>query len=355
MGPLLLLIATAAAGPAAGIEIALLCKPLGGATGLPGAVVGYIGLTALALGCAAIPPARRWRLLSSGRRIGITALVAGAGMLAAGLISTVWGLTVGVLATGLAAGPLLAAALAEASVRGFHTAMSAGALAGALEAAEFFERPGIALALAGGIAAAAGSVAAVLNPVPTAGFDGGLRAGARSLRWALIHYGAIGFVAGGAVLPALHLLLFRWSVLDVDQPAHLAVAMTAALVVALLGDKLITAPAAWLILAAGGLVLVATAPSAWQATTGLTVSVASGVGAMAVADSTARQSIPDAERWTSAAVTGLALALGAGCGLGAAVGAGRVWGTGSALTLLAIPVLAAALTATRFSTRGATR
>ncbi|MGW4248987.1 hypothetical protein [Nocardia sp. NPDC004722] len=203
MGRLLLLIATAAAGPAAGIEIALLCKPLGGATGMPGAVVGYIGLAALVLGCAAILPAHRWRLLCSVRRGGIAALVAGTGLMAAGLISTMWGLTAGVLVAGSAAGPLLVVALAEASVRGFHAAMSAGALAGAVGATALFERPGLALAIAGGIAAMAGSAAAVANPVSGAGFDGGLRAGARRLCRSLIHYGAIGFVAGAMVLAEL--------------------------------------------------------------------------------------------------------------------------------------------------------
>ncbi|MEC3957748.1 neocarzinostatin apoprotein domain-containing protein [Nocardia sp. CDC153] len=352
MGPPVLLIAVAAAGPAAGIEIALLGKPLGGTTGLPGVVVGYIGLTAVVLGCVAILPARRWRLLSSGRRIGVAGLVAGAGLLVAGLVPTAWGLTLGVLVTGAMAGPLLVSALAEASPRGFHGFMSVGALAGAVAASVCFEHPGIALVAVGAVAAAAGAVYAALNPVPRAGFDGGLRHCVRLLRWELIRYGAIGFVTGGTVLPALHLLLFRWSVLDADQSARLAMALVPTIVVALLGYRRATASAPLLILAAGGPMLVATAPGAWQTVVGVAVALTAGVRVVAVADSWSRQQISDSERWTAAAVTGLALGFGGGCGLGVVVGLSRAWGTGTALTVLAIPVLVIALCVTRLLSRG---
>src|SRR5689334_18384532 len=106
-GNRLLLTAAAAAGPMTGTAVVLLGKPLGGAVGLPGAVAGYITLTAAVLAALAVPPAWRWRVLGSGRRAGAAALVAGAGTVLAGLIPQIPALTAGLLVTGLCAGPLL--------------------------------------------------------------------------------------------------------------------------------------------------------------------------------------------------------------------------------------------------------
>lgn len=346
------LIGAAAAGPMAATEIALLSKPLGGATGLPGAVVGYTGLTALALAAATVLPAWRWRLAATGRRAGFAAIIAGLGLLVAAVVPAVGAFTAGLLATGIGAGPLLLAARAATRARAFHVAMSAGALAGALAAALLVEHPRLAVLTAASVAVAAGLVAAVADPGLDAGFDGGIRACTRRLGRYSSTYGALGFAVGATVLPALHLLLFRWNVLDADQPAYLAAALVPAPLAATLTGYGRPAPALSLILAAGGLLLVATAPGAWQTALGVAVTVTAAVRATAVTDSTLREQIPEGQRVCWAAVTGTALALGGFGGLAATAGLARVWGTGSALTLLAIVVLAAAVVSLRPSAAG---
>ncbi|MQY26124.1 hypothetical protein [Nocardia aurantia] len=409
------LLAAAAAGPMAGIEIVLLGKALGGRAGLPGAVVGYIAATAAVLAASAILLARR-RLPPPGRGAGVLALLAGVGLVLAGAIPVVPALLAGILLAGVVTGPLLVAARVRGGARAFRIAMSAGALAGAAVAAAVTERPGAGLLVAGVVAALAGSVLAVRDPSTTAappttaelgapeavvsgeaeapalaatsstgvvdspGPDAAesLAAGARSRSseyapipaaagshsaestvgrtapavaearpaGAEIIRAAAGFAVGATVLPALHLLLFRWTVLDADQPPYLAVALIPVMLVALLPGARRTAAAPLLVLAAGGPILVATGPGPWQATIGIAVTGTAAVRALTLRDSEPN-SVAVGTRATKYVVALLVPPVAAAVGLGLAIGLRHLWGDGTALTLLALPVLAAALLVTR--------
>lgn len=367
-GTRLPVLAAAAAGPMVGTGLVLLSKPLGGSVGLPGAVAGYIVLTAAVLGTAAVLPTRRWNLVRTGRRAGIAAMLAGAGALVAGLVPAVAPFTIGLLVAGTAAGPLLVYARAVASVRVFHVLMSAGAITGALAAQASGGSPGMAPAIGGGLALAAGTMSACTERTVPVGAAGTVSAapdmrpatvnaagGARSprSRWSRSVYGAIGFGMGGTVLPALHLLLFRWNVLDADQPPYLVAALVAALIAAAIAGYHAAPPWLPLILVAGGALLAATAPGGRQLTVGVALGIAAAVRATAVVDEILRQRNPASTRYADAADSVLALAAGALAGLGFAVGLGHVWGTGTALTLLSVPVLAVAAAVPRIVPAGA--
>ncbi|MBF6447776.1 hypothetical protein IU429_08855 [Nocardia elegans] len=348
-GMWLLALAAAATGPMTGIEIVLLSKPLGGVVGLPGVVVGYIALTAGVLGGLTVVPGVRLRFTASSRRAGALAVLGGVGILVAALFSSAPAFLCGVLVAGVAAGPLLVTARAVAGVRVCYAAVTVASLAGAVLAGACGGQPGMALFVSGSVVIAAGSPMSVRN-TSFGGVAGGLRVAGTALGgWT--GYAAVGFALGATVLPALHLLLFRWNVLDADHPARLAVAMVpAVLVVAVRGYRLRAVPPL-LILAAGGPVLVATAPGAWQSMAGVAVTATAAIRCLSVMDHELRQRLPGSEQWWSA-VTGLVVAVGGICGLGAAVACGRLWGTGSALTSAGVPVLLAALAIARTSAGG---
>ncbi|WP_157126220.1 hypothetical protein [Nocardia mikamii] len=351
-GMWLLAIAAAATGPMAGIEIVLLSKPLGGVVGLPGAVVGYIALSAGVLGGLTVVPGVRLRFTASSRRAGALAVAGGVGMLVAALFSSMPALLGGVVVAGVVAGPLLVTARAVAGVRVCYAAVTAALLAGAVLAGACGRQPGEALFVAGSVVIAAGLSVSVRN-TSFGGVAGGPRLAGTALRGAT-GYGAVGFALGATVLPALHLLLFRWEVLDPDQPARLAVAMVPAVLVVAAREYRLDAVPPLLILAAGGPVLVAIAPGAWQSMVGVAVTAAAGIRCLSVMDHQLRQRLPGSEQWWSA-VTGLVVAVGGICGLGAAVACGRLWGTGSALTLAGVPVLLAALAVARTPVPGGGR
>ncbi|WP_157122311.1 hypothetical protein [Nocardia violaceofusca] len=351
-GTWLLAIAAAAAGPMTGIEIVLLSKPLGGVVGLPGAVVGYIALTAGVLGGLTVLPGVRLRFTASSRRTGALAVLGGVGILVAALFSSMPAFLCGVVVAGVAAGPLLVTARAVAGVRVCYAAVTVALLAGAVLAGACGRQPDEALFVAGSVVIAAGLSVSVRN-ASFGGVAGGLRVSGTALRGGM-GYAAVGFALGATVLPALHLLLFRWEVLDADQPARLALAMVpAVLVVAARGYRLRAVPPL-LILAAGGPVLVATAPGAWQSMIGVAVTVTAAIRCLSLLDHELRQRLPGSEQWWSA-VTGLVVGVGGICGLGGAVACGRLWGTGSALTLASVPVLLAALVIARTSAPGGGR
>ncbi|MBY8860237.1 hypothetical protein K7711_27455 [Nocardia sp. CA2R105] len=333
-------LAAATVGPMAGVEIALLSAPLGGVVGVPGAVVGYIAVTAGVLGGLLVLPTWRWRVLGTGRRAGPIAVLAGVGVLVAGLFSSIPVFTCGVLIAGAAAGPLLVVTRAVVGVRMFYGMVCAASIAGAVVAGVCSMRPGVALVVAGAVAIVAGVGAAVANPVLEGAGAGLGHAG--HPRWIWPGYSAIGFALGGTVLPGLHLLLFRWNILDTGRSFFLAAAVVPALLVALAPGHRIRALAPLLILAAGGGVLVATAPSAWQTTIGIAVTATAAIRCLTVMDHAAREAITRSGQ-SLAAATALVFALGGFVGLGAVLALGRLWGSGSALTLSAAPVLLAAL------------
>lgn len=252
LGSRLTVLLAAVAGPMAGIEIVLLDKPLGGVVGLPGAVVGYIALTAVGLGVIAILPVVRWRLIASGRRTGACGVLAGSGLVVAGAIPSISAFTGGVLAVGVLMGAVLVAGLASAGrARTGYAVPAAGLVGGALAAGGSVQNPGIALVATGSTAVALG-VALFALPRPAAAETcGGTLRPDRETRRILPAYAATGFAVGGSLLPALHLLLFRWNVLDADHPWYLAPAAAPMVIVALLPGRRAGAITPLLILAAG--------------------------------------------------------------------------------------------------------
>ncbi|MCX4096864.1 hypothetical protein [Nocardia sp. alder85J] len=390
-GAWLPLLAAAAAGPAAGVGIVLLSKALAGRAGLPGAVVGYIAATAVVLGGVAIVVARRWLPPRTGRGIGVLALLAGVGIVAAGAIAVVPALLTGVLLAGALGGPLIQAARVVNRPRAFRIAMTVGVLVGTALAAAGTRYPGVALLATGTVALLAGLGLALRDPAPSAPPDSVSTPGSGATAepgvlspssgdsvpvdavappdsgvaepaaatpaasvavgaavpeaepgWARIVRAAAGFAVGATVLPALHLLLFRWTVLDADQPRYLAVALIPAVLVAsAAGGTRRVAAAPLLVLAAGGPVLVATAPGAWQATVGIALTVTAAVRAWAVT------SADRLDERSNHLLPLLIPAISAGVGLAAVAGLRQVWGDGAALTLAAMPVLAAAAFVTR--------
>ncbi len=331
------LVMAAGALTAAGTGIVLLSKPFGGTIGIPGAVVGYIVATAIVLGAAFTVPVLRCRPVR-GRWPGALTVLAGAGAVVAGIFPAPVVFCCGVLVLGAAGVPVLMIARATGT-RMFYPAASAGAFGAAIVAAAYFTRPGVTTVVSGVLTLVAGVALMMLWPN---GIDVDRSSGDR-LPGACWGYAAIGFELGATVLPALHLLLFRWDVLGAGQPTHLAVALVPAVLAALLGAYRARELPLLLVLAAGGPVLVATAPGAWRSTVGIALVLAVAVRALAVADHAMGPGITRSSRSAGNGATALVFAAGVGAGLAIVAGLGRVWGTGSALTMSSVPVLLAAL------------
>ncbi|MEV6773879.1 hypothetical protein AB0N05_35110 [Nocardia sp. NPDC051030] len=341
------------AGPIAGGCVVLLAKPFGGELGVPGEVIGYIATTALLCGC--VTAAWGARRSPGARWIGGYAVIAGAGWVAAGSSTHVGVFVTAVLVASLAAGPVLAAGYTLALRRGrgtligWHVAMWGGIAAMAGLAARCDTAPGIGLRTTGIAAIVLGSLVAVLNgsvtqwnSVP----DSRAERDAGGSWLLLIGYAGVGVGVGGTVLPALHLLLFRWSALDAEQAELLLVAALPAMVIAALQAPALDALPALLTLLAGGALLVATAPGRETVTIGLAVTLAAAARALRALDAAEHARAPEAAR-----ARGIPIALavpGAGmAGLGLMVLLGRIAGTGTGLVLLAVPVLTAALVCER--------
>ncbi|MEU4317848.1 hypothetical protein AB0F85_05545 [Nocardia fluminea] len=369
--------AAAAAGPLVAGQLVLLGKPFGGVLGVPAGVVGYLGLTALAVGCVTAASAVG-RALSVPQSAG-AAVVAGSALIAAGFASGVWTFTVALVVAAALTGPLLISTRAlgwpdPVASTWWQVAMVAGFAVAAATAALCQGVPGAALAGAGVAVAAGGGIAGsrsvpfcrapreLRDRAPTlavrAGLDNDDRRGPRSPRRGpsprfrdglsrpgRLAYAAIGFAVGGTVLPALHLLLFRWSMLGRDQALlMLSVTVVAATVMALPGPAASAVPSL-LILAAGGPILVATAPGPLTATIGLAVTVAASARAARGLDLAAGPTAapPDDPGGGTAGVTSLLVTVAAVAGFGVVSALGEFAGAGTSLTLLALPILAAAL------------
>ncbi|WP_067814590.1 hypothetical protein [Nocardia inohanensis] len=421
-----------AAGPMAGGGVVLLAKPFGGEVGVPGEVIGYIAITALLCGCATAAWSARsnhtsrwiggWAILARGGRSNRTsrwmggwaivarggrsnrgarwisgcAVVAGAAWVVAGLSTHIGVFVAAVLIASSAAGPVLVAgrtlALAYGGrlLVGWHIAMWAGIAATAGLVVLCHTAPGVGLCAAGIAAILLGSIGMmhpaadtttlVESTVPQSVPDPADRAEpATGSPWRLlIGYAGIGLGLGGTVLPALHLLLFRWSALDTEQAEVLLVAVLPAIVIAALPAPALPALPALSVLLAGGALLVATAPGHETVTVGLAVTLAAAARALRALDdvrtvgvakavgqvresaqtsgaeasdpaSRAEASVPAsrAEPPGTARAGALPTALtvaGAGlAGLGLVVVTGRIAGTGTGMTLLALLVLAAAV------------
>ncbi|MEU7143259.1 hypothetical protein ABZ942_27710 [Nocardia sp. NPDC046473] len=347
-----------AAGPVAGGQLVLLGKPFGGAVGLPGAVVGYIVLTAVALGLlTAALSLWRWRpsrgiASASGVLVGVAVVVAGA-------VDAVVVFTVAVLVAGATMGPLLAMARALAADLGpggfavLPATAGGGLAAAAWLGSHYYEEPGSGLIIAGGLTAVLGAGAGLLSisrrgplfPVRPAKID-------IQPRSILSGYVAIGLAVGGTVLPALHLLLFRWNEFGSEQLGWLLFAAAPTIfVVALPGHRPAAVPIL-LILAAGGPLLIATAPGPVTLTIGLAVALMAAARAMTALDETMWATSTPADRGAAATVSTMVAAIAGLAGLGLVDLLDRLMDTGSALTVLAACVLIAALLFSRRQSRG---
>ncbi|NNH68467.1 hypothetical protein HLB23_00965 [Nocardia uniformis] len=355
-----LVLAGALTGPVAGGQLILLSKPFGGVVGIPGTAAVYIALTGLVVGCATGLLTLRHPL--SARAAGCCAVVAGGAFAVAGLVSTLWLFVAVIVLACAAAGPLIVAARVfafrqRALLTGGHI-VTAVCVAGAAGAASlWFETPGAALVVVGLAAALLGGVAILAKaPVPHEESNDG--SGAVPRRF-LVGYATVGLLLGGTVLPALHLLLFRWNAFGAEQTDLLLLAaLPAVLVVAIPGPDA-SAVAPLLILAAGGPVLVATAPGQATVVIGLAVTLAAAARAARGLDLALRARDAGTEHHDAggrpavgaggaqsdraAAITALTVTLGGLGGLGLVVALGELFGTGTGLTALAIPALAAAL------------
>ncbi|MBF6182421.1 hypothetical protein [Nocardia otitidiscaviarum] len=385
LGLAALVLAGAWAGPVAGGQLVLLSKPFGGVVGVPGAAVGYIAITALVTGSVAAAVAV-WRRLSPSWAAG-AGIVAGLAFIVAGVVTGPVPFVAAMLVASAACGPLIAIGRVVVwrqprALAGWQVAMTVGVAVAAGTSAIWIETPGTALIVAG-IAVGLHSVLALgvthaaEEPIPisasasasaSAGAGGG--AGARtgaggggggisdgragvssgagvgeaagasvSPRRLLFGYATAGFVLGGTVLPALHLLLFRWEAFGADQVGLLLLAaVPAGIAVALPGPHVGAVPVL-LILAAGGPVLVATAPGTAGAAVGIAVTLAAAARAARGLDRTG--ATEPGHPWLPI-LTLLAVLAGGVLGLGAVTLLDARFGTGTALTALALPVLIAA-------------
>ncbi|GAB4586543.1 hypothetical protein [Nocardia sp. IFM 10818] len=336
-----LVVAGAWAGPMAGGQVALVAKPLGGVLGIPGSVVGYSALAALLTGCATAGLAARRGL--SPRWTGWCGIAAGVAWIVAGGTADAMAFAAAVLVAGAAGGPLIMIGRVlvwphRTALTGWHIAMTAGVAVTAALAAGSADAPGTGLIVAGAavilhslIALRAQPIARRGNSIPAAEPATRVPAG----------YAIAGLVVGGTVLPALHLLLFRWEVLGADQAGLLsAAAVPASIAVALPGPHP-RAIAVLLILAAGGPVLVAIAPGRATVTIGLALTLTAAARALRGLDLLASQR-PKQPPGTVAITVFIPVAAGL-AGWGAVSAAGHAVGAGTALTALAVPVLAAVL------------
>lgn len=324
--------------PVGGGQMFLMAKPIAGTIGVPGEVIGYIALTAALLGCLTALAAPRLLRLTSARAGAWSALGAGAALILTGVsdgpilfsvAALVAGALIGITYT---TGRIRFAELGSTARAARHAMTWLGLLAAAALSWAFYLEPMSGLLVAGVVAAGFGILAVPVStntgPAPIS-----TPAAARDRR-ALFGYGAAGFAVAAAVTSTMYLLLHRWEVVGADQmPLIGAAAVAAAVLVALplrpLSISLL------LVVAAGGLLLVAIAPGASTTAIGLAVTLAAAARAVAELDRT--MAGPAAHSSAPAACVG---GLGAVAGLGAAEILREVVGAGTAITLTAIPVLA---------------
>lgn len=334
-----------AAGPVAGGQLVLLGKPLGGMVGLPGAVVGYIVVTAAVLGLLI---AAVW-LWGWGAATGMASgcgVLAGGASIVAGAVDGVVLFTIAVLLTGAATGPLLGVARALAFELGRSglvctcAAAAVGMAAAAWLAGRYYEDPGGGLIIAGALTAILGLATGLLavpgtEPLPPGRFAA-IGAGVRS---ALPHYLAPGLAIGGTTLPALHLLLFRWNEFGAEQCLWLSFAAAPAVVAVIVPGRRAEAVPVLLILAAGGTLLVAVAPGPVSLTIGLALTLSASLRALAALDEGVCLGVARADRSAVAGATAAVAVISGLAGLGLVDLLGRLIGTGSVLTVSALCVL----------------
>ncbi|MFC9437070.1 hypothetical protein [Nocardia sp. NPDC057030] len=334
-----------AAGPVGGGQLVLLGKPLGGMVGVPGAVVGYIVVTAAVLGLL-IAALWLWRWGATAAMASGCGVLAGGAIIVAGAVDGVVVFTIAVLVAGAATGPLLAVGRAlafELGRTGLVCACAAavvGMAAAAWLAGRYYANPGAALIIAGALTAvlalATGSVAVAGAATLPPGRHAAIGASVRS---AFPLYLAAGLAIGGTTLPALHLLLFRWNEFGAEQCRWLSFAAAPAVIAVIVPWHRTEAVPILSILAAGGTLLVAIAPGPVTVTIGLALTLSLGFRAVAALDEGVRRVTARADRGASASVTAAVAVISGLAGLGSVDLLGRLIGTGSALTVSALCVL----------------
>ncbi|MET7770073.1 hypothetical protein [Nocardia sp. NPDC005366] len=324
--------------PVGGGQLILMSKPIGGVIGAPGAVSGYIAVTAALLGCLTALAAPRllrrtsahagaWSALGAGAALIVAAAATGPILFCAGVL--VAGALTGVVYT---TGRIYFAELGANARNSRHAMTWLGLLTSAALARIFYTDPMSGLMAAGVVAAGFGVLAVPLamNPGPARSVTGPVA----PHRPALLGYGAAGFAVGATITPTLHLLLLRWEVLGEDQMPIVGVAAVAALVAVLVPLRPVSV-SLLLVIAAGGPLLASVGPGSATTAVGLAVTVAATARAVVELDRSAAHA--------TARPTAIAVCVG---GLGAVAGYGtgeslaEVFSAGTALTLVAVPILA---------------
>lgn len=266
------IVGSAAAAPLALGSLILLREGLGTLLGFPGDVVGYMVATGLLIGVGASP----WALRGEGRPAvrRTLALLPGVSLLAMAALPVIPVFATLAMVAGVVV-PLLFATTRGGGGRGMGYAGAAGAAGSVLIAAVWQDQPRLGLAVAGVFALFSGAFS---GPVADSRRD------SREVRWTLPAYAAAGWAVGAAVLPADRLWLFRFELFGADRMYFLFAAAVAACLLAFVLGQLVDEVPMLLSVAAGGLLMVATAPWAVGIAIGLAAALGASMAAFARLD-----------------------------------------------------------------------
>ncbi|GAB2839124.1 hypothetical protein GCM10022221_43310 [Actinocorallia aurea] len=323
------LVGSAAVAPLSLASLVLLGDGLGAEVNIPGQVVGYMAAMGLLLGMALAP-----LLLKAKHRTGFrhgVALAPGVSLLIMAMLPVVAVFSTFVMVIAACTPTLLALTRGGPGRRAGHTGL-VGVAAAAVIAAVFASDPLNGLVVAGALALVAGIFVPGAPPAPS---------DSRPVRRMLPAYSAVGWTLGAIILPALRLWMFRFELFGSDQIVALLIAVVAGCALAYPLIRWAGDIASLLILAAGGLVLTATGPNAVLLGVGVTITFAASIAALAGLD---RQTAG-----RGAALTASFALLGGLLAYGADPLLRTFAGSGTALTLAALPVLVLALVELRLT------
>ncbi|GAA0965810.1 hypothetical protein [Actinocorallia libanotica] len=312
------IVGSAAVAPLALGSLVLLGDGLGTLLSFPGQVVGYMVAMGVLVGIGVSP----WVLRGEGhpavRRL--LCLLPGLSLLVMAALPAVPVFATLAMVIGLCVPTLLAMTRGGAG-RGMGYAGVAGAAGAVAVAAVWQDQPRLGLAVAGVFAVFTGAFS---GPVPDS------RRAFREVRWTLPAYAAVGWALGAVILPAARLLLFRFELFGADRMYHLLAAVAGGCLLAFLLGRLTDEVPSLLIAAAGGLLLVATAPWAAGIAVGAAVVFGAAMAALARLDRLAAG--------RGAALSETAALLGALGAYGAEPLLRMFAGSGSVLALSTVPM-----------------
>ncbi|GAA2730757.1 hypothetical protein [Actinocorallia aurantiaca] len=312
------IVGSAAVAPLALGSLILLREGLGTLLGFPGDVVGYMVAMGMLIGVGVSP----WVLRGEGHPVvrRVLCLLPGLSLLVMAALPIVPVFATLAMVVGLCI-PTLLALTRGGGGRGMGYAGVAGAVGAVLIAAVWQDQPRLGLAVAGVFAVFSGAFS---GPVPDS------RRAFREVRWMLPDYAAVGWALGAVILPANRLWLFRFELFGVDRMYFLFAAVIAGCALAFLLGRLVDEVQLLLVMAAGGMLLVATAPWAAGIAVGAAVTFGASMAALSRLDRLAEG--------RGAALSATAALLGGLAAYGAAPLLGMFVGSGSAITLSAIPL-----------------